>query len=84
MQKDDQSTQKPEDAEKISSAENVEAEQRPLRLDWKERLKAIMRVILSAFKSVTKRAKGAYTGFFKVEGDVSPMDDIKGAFRHIP
>jgi membrane protease subunit HflK len=84
MQKDDQSTQKPVDAEKISAEENVEVEQRPLRLDWKERFKAIMLTVLSVVKNIAGKAKSAYTGFFKVEGDVSPMDDIKGAFRHIP
>ncbi|MCK5194998.1 MAG: hypothetical protein KAQ71_14400, partial [Desulfobulbaceae bacterium] len=66
MQKDDQSTQKPEDAEKISSEENVEAEQRPLRLDWRERLKAIMLTVLSVVKNLAGKARSAYTGFFKV------------------
>ena len=40
--------------------------------------------VLSVIKNLAGKAKSAYTGFFKVEGDVSPMDDIKGAFRHIP
>ncbi|NIW11241.1 MAG: FtsH protease activity modulator HflK, partial [Gammaproteobacteria bacterium] len=31
-----------------------------------------------------KRARGLYSHIFKAEEGVTPLDDIKGAFRHVP
>jgi membrane protease subunit HflK len=84
MESNNQSTDHLDDAEKTLTEENLKTAPNSSRPHWKERFKVIMQKILSIYTILVKKAKNVYSGISKVEGDVSPMEDIKGAFKHIP
>lgn len=50
----------------------------------KELFTETTRRILLVARNLGRRARGVYLGIFKPDQGVSPIDDIKGAFRHIP
>jgi membrane protease subunit HflK len=84
MERNDQSAKGPEVSENTLGEERLKEEPRPARPHWKELFKGMVQKILLACKYLGSKAKSAYTHLFKAEGDVSPLDDIKGAFKHIP
>jgi membrane protease subunit HflK len=84
MESNNQSTDHLDDAEKTLTEENLKTATNSSRPHWKERFKVIRQKILSIYTILVKKAKNVYSGISKVEGDVSPMEDIKGAFKHIP
>jgi membrane protease subunit HflK len=84
MESNNHSTDRLDDAEKTLTEECVETTRGPSRHNYKKRLKEIMQRILSMYTILVKKAKNVHNGIFKVESDVSPMEDIKGAFKHIP
>jgi membrane protease subunit HflK len=84
MESNNQSTDHLDDAEKTLTEENLKTAPNSSRPHWKERFKVIRQKILSIYTILVKKAKNVYSGISKVEGDVSPMEDIKGAFKHIP
>ena len=49
-----------------------------------EHLIRLAKKIPLASKSLWEKARRACANLFRPEGDVSPLEDIKGAFRHIP
>jgi hypothetical protein len=83
MKSKDQPTDRPDDGQ-ILAEENVTPEPVPSRPHWKERFKAILQKIFLIGTTLARKAKSVFTGMIRVEGGVSPPDDIKGAFRHIP
>jgi membrane protease subunit HflK len=83
MKSKDQPTDRPDDGQ-ILAEENVTPEPVPSRPHWKERFKAILQKIFLIGTTLARKAKSVFTGMIRVEGGVSPLDDIKGAFRHIP
>lgn len=66
--------------------EKKEKEERtpPLQIDWKEVFVKISQKFFTVCKNLWRKARSIQTTMFKDEGDVSPLDDIKGAFKHIP
>ncbi len=84
MERNEQSPDRLDDAENTLTEENVESAPNPSRSYRKEIFKGLMQKILPVFTTLVRNAKSAYTSIFKVHGDVSPMEDIKGAFKHIP
>ena len=80
MERDDQSTKSPEVSEETITEEKDKEDQRPPM----ELLKEIAKKALLTSIYLVRKARGAYAGIFKAEGGVSPIDDIKGAFRHVP
>jgi membrane protease subunit HflK len=54
------------------------------RPSGKEQIKGILQKILLLFKKLTIKIRDAYVKIFKADEDVRLIDDIKGAFRHIP
>lgn len=85
MEKDDQSTKMPEVSEKTITEEmDDKADRRPSWAYWRDLFRDIAQKILLTAKYLGRKARSAYTSIFRPEGDVSPIDDIKGAFRHIP
>ena len=84
MERNEQSPDRLDDAENTLTEENVESAPDPSWSHRKEIFKALMQKILLVFTTLVRNAKSAYTSIFKVHGDVSPMEDIKGAFKHIP
>ncbi|UCD78241.1 MAG: FtsH protease activity modulator HflK [Desulfobacterales bacterium] len=49
-----------------------------------EKFKGIVQTILSAFKKLAIKIRDVYVKIFKAEEDVRVIEDIKGAFKHIP
>jgi membrane protease subunit HflK len=84
MESNNQSTNRPDNAEETLVKEEVKTEPIPSRAPLKERFKRLMQNIFRAGASLARKTKSAYAGIMRVEGEVSPLDDIKGAFRHIP
>jgi membrane protease subunit HflK len=84
MESNDQSTDRPDNAGEILVEEEVKTAPTPSRPPWQERFKGLIQKIFRAGASLARKAKSAYAGMMRVEGGVSPLDDIKGAFRHIP
>lgn len=83
MKSKDQSTDRPDDGQ-IPAGENIDPEPIPSRPRWKERFKATMQKIFLLGATLARKAKSAFAGLSGIEGGVSPLDDIKGAFIHIP
>ncbi len=54
------------------------------RLSWKKRITGIIQKILWLIKNLVINTRDLYVKMFKTEEDIRLMDDIKGAFRHIP
>ena len=54
------------------------------RPSWNKRLKGIVKKVLLLIKNLVINAKDLCVKMFKTEEDIRLMDDIKGAFRHIP
>ncbi len=84
MERNEQSTDRPDEAGNTLTEENVASGTNPSGSHRKEIFKGLMQKILPVFTTLVRNAKSAYTSIFKVHGDVSPMEDIKGAFKHIP
>jgi membrane protease subunit HflK len=84
MEKNEQSTDRLDDAENTLTEENVASTPNPSRSHRKEIFKGLIQKILLVFTTLVRNVKSAYTSIFMVQGDVSPMEDIKGAFKHIP
>jgi hypothetical protein len=84
MERNEQSTDRLDEAENTLTEENVASESNPSRSHLKEIIKGLIQKILLVFTTLVRNAKSAYTRIFKDNGDVGPMEDIKGAFKHIP
>ncbi|CAB1059507.1 HflK protein [Olavius sp. associated proteobacterium Delta 1] len=70
--------------EGLAAEEEADDTTRASRPSGKEQIKAIVQKILFLFKKLTLKIRDAYIKIFKAEGDVRLIDDIKGAFKHIP
>ena len=84
MERNEQSTDRHDDAENTLTEEDVASAPNPSRSHLKEIFKGLIQKILLVFTTLVRNAKSAYTSIFKVHSDVSPLEDIKGAFKHIP
>jgi membrane protease subunit HflK len=84
MERNEQSTDRLDDAENTLTEEDVASAPNPSRSHLKEIFKGLIQKILLVFTTLVRNAKSAYTSIFKVHSDVSPLEDIKGAFKHIP
>jgi membrane protease subunit HflK len=84
MERNEQSTDRPDDGENTLTDENIAPAPNSSQSHRKEFVKGLMQKILLVFTTLARNAKSAYTSIFKAHGDVSPMEDIKGAFKHIP
>jgi len=83
MESKDQSTDKPNEGQ-ILAEENINPEPISTRFHWKKRFKAILRKIFDWGTILPQKAKSAFSGMIRNEDGGSLLDDIKGAFRHIP
>ncbi len=84
MERNEQSKKGREVSEKASREEKDREEPRPSWPYWRDLFKEIVQKILLTTKYLGQKARSAYTNIFRPEGDIGPLDDIKGAFRHIP
>jgi membrane protease subunit HflK len=85
MEQNDQTKKGPEVSENaLPEGGNDRAEGTPSGPHWKDLFKGIIQKILMASKTLGEKARHAYASIFKTDGDVGPLDDIRGAFRHIP
>jgi membrane protease subunit HflK len=84
MEKDDQSVESSSvHGKNFGDEKNPETLGTP-RPHWKEVFKEVIQKILVGCRNLWRRARSAYTNNFKVGEGISPFDDIKGAFGHIP
>jgi membrane protease subunit HflK len=81
--KSDNRTERPEVSKKASGEEEGK-EARTSRTQWKERFAGVVQQIFLVSGNLGKKARGVYLHIFKPKEGVGPMDDIKGAFKHIP
>ncbi len=81
--KSDNRTERPEISKKASGEEEV----KEARTSWtqrKERFAGVVKQVFLVSGNLGKKARGVYLHIFKPKEGVGPMDDIKGAFKHIP
>lgn len=83
MERDDQSRQIPEAHEEVSDQKRHRSESEVSRPHWKEIFKLSTDRILRMTRTLWRGTKHTYITLFKSDGDISPLDDIKGAFGHI-
>jgi membrane protease subunit HflK len=84
MERTDETTEMQKDIEEIGmEAQNADATKPPKNF-WKMRILGIVQKALLACKVLVIKVKEAYVRLFKTEAEVGLIDDIKGAFRHIP
>ena len=85
MEPKDTSTQKPEAAENnlTETREKVKEKSGPSWRHRAQRLELITNKILQLFGNLAGKIRNACISTFKAEGGPGPMEDIKGAFRHI-
>jgi membrane protease subunit HflK len=85
MEPKDTSTQKPEASEN-NLAETEEKVKETSGTSWRhkmQRIKLITNKILLSLGNLAGKTRNAYICMFKTEGGPDPIEDIKGAFRHI-
>jgi membrane protease subunit HflK len=70
--------------EGLAAEEVADDPTRASRPSKKEQIKGIVQKILLVFKKPVIKIRDAYVKIFKAEEDERLIDDIKGAFRHIP
>ncbi len=83
MEKNDRS-KRPKVSKKTSRKEKGKEEMRPSGPHWKEVFAEMTRRIFMESRGLGRKARSVYLHIFKAEEGVTPIDDIKGAFRHIP
>ncbi|MFB0505428.1 MAG: FtsH protease activity modulator HflK [Thermodesulfobacteriota bacterium] len=81
--KNDNRTERPEVSKKASGEEDVK-EARTSWTQWKERFTGVVQQIFLVSGTLGKKGRGVYLHIFKPKEGVGPIDDIKGAFKHIP
>lgn len=59
-------------------------EPRPSSPNRKQVFKSLVQKIFYALKNLWEMTKSGYANIIKANGDIGPLDDIKGAFGHIP
>ena len=86
MEKNDQSNNGPEVSVKTFGEEKERASSGgPLKAHWGHSVKGIMEKSILIFKTLWGKTKSLYRKILKSDGEqFSPLEDIKGAFRHIP
>jgi membrane protease subunit HflK len=84
MERKDREKKPSEGSEKApQEKENVET-RRSLWLRWTDFFKRVVPRTFLAFRRAGSAVRHAYTTVVKPEGDVSPVEDIREAFKHIP
>ncbi|NIP23657.1 hypothetical protein GWN26_10315, partial [Candidatus Saccharibacteria bacterium] len=84
MDKNDIPIDRPTETEAKVSEDLLNEAEKALRDSWQRRLKAILPAMLTFLIFLAKKIRGAATGIFKDDENSRLIDDIKGAFRHIP
>jgi membrane protease subunit HflK len=70
--------------DKLPAEELADDTTKASRPSRKEQVKGIVQKILLVCRNLAIKTRDAYVKIFKTEEDVRLIDDIKGAFRHIP
>jgi membrane protease subunit HflK len=77
-------TREQKDIEEIGMEDQSTGATKPPKNSWKTRITGMVQKALLACKVLVIKAKEAYVKLFKTEAEIGLIDDIKGAFRHIP
>jgi membrane protease subunit HflK len=84
MERKSRSKKGPEVSGKGLPEEKNTEERKPSWFHLVEFLKGAAQRIPSVFSGLGRKVRRAYTQILRPEGDVSPIDDIRAAFSHIP
>lgn len=82
--KNDNRPKRPEVSGKASGEETVKQGPNPAGAHGKERVEEAVRGVLLGSRNLVRAVQNLYLHMFKPEEGVGPLDDIKGAFSHIP
>jgi membrane protease subunit HflK len=84
MDKHDIPKERPSETEAKAAEDRLEESKKTNRESWTQRFKAILAAMITLVFTLAKKIKTAFTHIFKDDEDIRVIDDIKGAFRHIP
>lgn len=84
MQSNDETKEMNEDGKTLSAAETADAICESPRRSWIKWIAGIIQNTFLLGKNLVIKVKNAPAKIFKKEDEVRLIDDIKGAFRHIP
>jgi membrane protease subunit HflK len=84
MERSDENRTAQKDFEETGMEERNADAIKPIRHSWKKRILEIAQKALLLFRTLVTKVKEAYIKLFKTEAEIGLIDDIKGAFRHIP
>ena len=84
MEQKDVSNPNPECGETTLSEEKEKVNWRKSWIRWKERFQRMFQLMVAAIGFLVSLVGKAHSGLFKSDGEASLIDDITGAFRHLP
>jgi membrane protease subunit HflK len=84
MEQKDVSNPNPECGETTLSEEKEKMNWRTSWIRWKERFQRMFQLMVAVIGFLVSLVGKAHTGLFKSDGEASLIDDITGAFRHLP
>ena len=84
MEQKDVSNPNPEYGETPLSEEKEKMNWRTSWTRWKERFQRMFQLMVVVMGFLVSLVRKAHTGLFKSDGEASLIDDITGAFRHLP
>jgi membrane protease subunit HflK len=84
MERSDENRTAQKDFEETGMDERNAEAIKPARHSWKKRILEIVQKALLLSRALVRKVKEAYIKLFKPKAEVGLIDDIKGAFRHIP
>ncbi len=84
MESKDETKEMQNHIEEFSAEELADDTTKASRPSRKEQVKGIVQKILLVCRNLAIKIRDAYGKIFKTEEDLRLIDDIKGAFRHIP
>lgn len=84
MPSKDETRELPNQAPEFTGEELADDRYIVSRSSWKKRITGVVQKVLLKIVNLVINAKDLCVKMFKTEEDIRLMDDIKGAFRHIP
>ena len=75
---------RPSETEATAAEDRLDESKKTNRNSRKQRFKEVLPAMITFVFTLVKKIKAAFTQIFKDDEDIRLIDDIKGAFRHIP
>ncbi len=84
MDRHDLPKDRPSESEATAAEDRLDESKKTNREPWKQRFNEILPAMITFVFTLAKKIKAAFSHIFKDDEDIRLIDDIKGAFRHIP